>query len=193
MNTPIVSFYRDILGKTFFSDSASAMVERCEELGIPHYIKSRDYGSTWWDNVRGKPTFLLETFDTLQKPFLWVDVDSIIGAVPDEVDSFTDVGFASVPEPPHYVLRMMDCTHYVGTSPLTRKLLVEWKERCDWQVRKGNPGCKGHSHHALHRILRSGKYHPRLNFRWLPSSYGQGPVIKLGVSRTHTPNGKRLA
>ena len=178
MNTPIVSFYRDILGKTFFSDSARAMEAKCEELGIPHYIKSRDYGSTWWDNVRGKPTFLLETFDTLQKPFLWVDADSIIGAVPDEVDSFTDVDFASVPGK---LLKVMDCTHYVGTSPLTRKLLVEWKERCDKQVEraKRKRGCRVGSHQALHKILTSAKYRPILNFRFLPISYGRGPVIKL--------------
>jgi len=181
MNTPIVSFYCDIKGKTFFSDSARVMEERCEELGIPHYIKKRDYGPHWLDNVRAKPTFLLETFDTLQKPFLWVDVDAVIGAVPDKVDSFTDVDFASVPTLPHKPFRVMDCTHYVGTSPLTRKLLVEWKERCDKQVElaKRKRGCRAGSHGALNRILTSKKYQTELNFKFLPLSYGRGPVIKL--------------
>ena len=79
MKTKIVSFYCDVDGSSFYSDCANAMISKCTQLSIPHEIRHRQFGSNWIANVLAKPTFLLEMYNELTQPFLWVDVDCIIG------------------------------------------------------------------------------------------------------------------
>ena len=167
----IVSFYSDPEpGVTFYSDSAKRMISDCKRLGLDYYIQHRDYGKDWIANVRAKPTFLLEAYDTLKEPFLWVDIDCKISQVP--VIPKTDCDMASVASSSNYTI--CDAVHYIGNTVTTRKLLVEWQKRCG--------ACKtGGSHSILNKILVT-KAIPELKFKFLPKTFIKGPVITIGLS-----------
>jgi len=172
MKTKIVSFYCDVGKSTFYSDCAKRMIARCKKLGLSYYIKERNYGKTWIDNVRAKPVFLLETFKELREPFLWVDIDCDIMQPIPSIDKL-NCDLASAPKHGKSMI-IHDAVHYVGTSQVTLKLLKLWKRRCTT-----NP--VGGSHRILNRIIVR-KEVPNLRFKFLSDTLIKGPKIKIGIS-----------
>ena len=80
----IVSFYHDIDDSEYFENHALRLMNECANFDLDTVILERDFGDTWIENVKAKPTFLLEMFDSLQEPFLWVDIDCKILSNPLE-------------------------------------------------------------------------------------------------------------
>lgn len=123
----LVSFYADVDGTDFYSRAADNLKDQCEALGVDHHIVSRDYGGSWLDNVRAKPTFLLEMVEELREPFLWLDVDCRI-LRPLDFTVSTDWGvYLRQPGVPH------DFVHYV--SPPAENFLRLWIETIEEQGR----------------------------------------------------------
>ena len=173
MNVPIVSFYCDVDRFRTFERYAERMISQCRALELNHRIVNRCYGSNWISNVLGKPTFLIEMYFTLRRPFLWIDVDSKLIKQPVGLDTL-ECDFASVKKGGEFSI--WDSVHYVGHSPTTLSLLREWEKRCQNQKITG-------SHKILDDILK-GFVIPDLELGFLPKSYIFGPVIQIGISRS---------
>lgn len=176
MPIPVVSFYSDIDGSTYYSACASRLAAQCESLGIAHHVVERRYGDDWIANVKAKPTFLREMYDTLGVPFLWVDADCDVLQYPAAVEPLTSdwACVKNLRDPGH--LPVCDCVHYVGHSERARALLDTWIDTC------AAPGTGG-SHSGLCRILPDA-VKAGLRLAWLPQSYVQGPVIRIGLAET---------
>jgi hypothetical protein len=175
MPLPVVSFYSDVDGTTYYSTCAARLASQCDALGIAHHIVQRHYGDDWISNVKAKPTFLREIYDQMDGPFLWVDADCDVLQYPTDAEALT-CDWASVPKDGE--LFVCDCVHLVGRSTRTRSLLDAWIARCSDPVTRGS-----HSGfcHILPAALRDG-----LQMASLPQSYVAGPVIRLGLAATQS-------
>ena len=110
----VASFYTPDL---YFRSRASRLIDNCDYMGVPHYIVERNYGSTWIDNVRAKPKFLLEAQQVLQADFIWLDVDCKILKPLDFTMSQWGVYLRGDKQPHDYV-------HYVPKT--SRPFLEQW-------------------------------------------------------------------
>lgn len=173
MPIPIVSFYSDIDGSNYYSTCGSRLVAQCDALGIAHHVVERRYGDDWIANVKAKPTFLREMYDALGVPFLWVDVDCDVMQYPVAAEALS-CDWGCVQNAGH--LYVCDCVHYVGRSAATRTLLDTWVDTC------AAPGTGG-SHSGFCGIL-PGAVSAGLRLAYLPQSYVQGPVIRIGLAKT---------
>src|SRR5690606_19675418 len=139
---------------------AQNLIADCQRLDLPHFIRARPLGCDWISAVRAKPTFLLEMYYELRSPFLWVDVDNRVISAPIEIDGI-DCDWGSVRKDSE--LGIWDAVHYVGHSPRSEALLLEWKKRCDAEAIVG-------SHTLLARMLKT-NFVSDLHFQYLPQSY----------------------
>lgn len=125
----LVSFYADVDGKTFYSDAAKELMKECESLGVEYIVRERHFGNNWIDNVRAKPQFLLEMFDELKEPFLWLDCDCRILRPLDFVVNEDWGVYMRENGTPH------DFVHYISYSEKVRNFLLEWIKAIDTQGR----------------------------------------------------------
>ena len=95
MNTVLISFYSDIEDNTYYSDNADRIIKECESLEIPYHIKKKESLGSYQLNCLSKPQFILDTLEELNRPILWMDIDSKIHKPLDIFDVFdedTDMG-----------------------------------------------------------------------------------------------------
>lgn len=90
MNTPVISFYSDVDGRTYYSDHATRLVKNLNDLKIPHHIRERKSKGSYRSNCLSKPRFILEMMNELRTPLIWLDVDSIVHKTLDVFDEFKD-------------------------------------------------------------------------------------------------------
>jgi hypothetical protein len=115
----IVSYYCDIEGNTFYSDHAKRLKCQCDKLDIEHLILERNYGSTWNENCRAKPAFLLEILNTLKEPFIWLDVDCEVVSIDFKIKgSWGIVGRCDG--------GVHNFVHYINYSEKNLLFLQEW-------------------------------------------------------------------
>ena len=76
MNTLLISFYSDIDGRTYYSDNAKRLIGECESLDIPHDIREKETLGTYQLNCLSKPQYILDRLNELNRPLLWMDIDS---------------------------------------------------------------------------------------------------------------------
>lgn len=104
MQTEIVSFYCDIDERTYYSDHARRFRINCNENNIPHDIRELPTRGEYRLNCLAKPKFILDVLMEKKKPFVWIDVDSIIHnelKVFDELEDKCDIAFAYQGLPPN--------------------------------------------------------------------------------------------
>ncbi len=97
MKTEIVSFYCDIDNRTYYSDHSRRLRINCNENNIPHDIRELPSRGEYRLNCLAKPKFILSILEEKKKPFVWMDVDSIIHAELDIFDPLSesvDMAFA---------------------------------------------------------------------------------------------------
>ena len=90
MKTLLISFYSDIEGKTYYSDHASRIIKECEELQIPYDIREKTSLGSYQLNCLSKPQYILNMMEGLNKPVLWMDIDSKIHKTLDIFDHFEE-------------------------------------------------------------------------------------------------------
>lgn len=97
MKTPLVTFFADIDGRTYYSDHAKRFVKNCTDLEMPFIVRELQSKGDYRLNCLSKPKFLLDIIREINIPFVWMDVDSIMHkklTVFDELDKNCDIGFA---------------------------------------------------------------------------------------------------
>lgn len=135
MKTEIVSFYADIDGRTYYSDHAVRLKKNCESLNIPHDIRPLKSRGEYRLNCLAKPRFILEIMEEKRKPFIWMDVDSIIHnelIAYDELEDKCDAAFAYQAVPPHIPLQFPKASPiYLNFTPVALELVKFWVEKCE--------------------------------------------------------------
>jgi len=180
MKTEIVSFYCDIDNRTYYSDHSRRLRINCNENNIPHDIRELQSRGEYRLNCLAKPRFLLEVLKEKKKPFVWLDVDSLIHAelsIFDEMEDKCDIGLAYQGFPPHVN------PHHPKASPiyLTYKdIVIEFLEHwiyCCEQNEK-NPGVKVFDHEILMSDVLP-TYIPQMKIGMLGMPYAIWPGSKI--------------
>jgi hypothetical protein len=132
MTTEVVSFFADVDNRTYYSDHAKRLRQSCEELGMPCDIRQLQTNGSYRANCLSKPRFLLEILEEKQKPFVWLDVDSIVHRpleIFDEFGKFHDLAFPYIgtlnPLMPNVSLI------YINNSPVVFEFLKCWIDECE--------------------------------------------------------------
>jgi hypothetical protein len=151
MKTEIVSFYCDIDDRTYYSDHARRLRINCNENNIPHDIRELPSRGEYRLNCLAKPRFILSLLEEKQKPFVWMDVDSLIHAelsVFDDLQDKCDVAFAYQGAPPDINPQLAKASPiYVNNTKICKEFLTYWVERCEFN--EMNLGVKFFDHEVL--------------------------------------------
>ncbi len=144
MITPVISFYSDVDGRTYYSDHSKRLTKNLDNLGIPHIIREKKSKGSYRSNCLSKPRFILDMMNEFRKPLVWLDIDSIVHKSLDVFDEFkdkVDVGFAfpKVPtkEDPSIALPKASPI-YVNYTPKTLEFMYAWIRS---QERPSKPTC----------------------------------------------------
>lgn len=179
MKTEIVSFYADIDGRTYYSDHSRRLRINCNENNIPHDIRELPSRGEYRLNCLAKPRFLLSILEEKKKPFVWMDVDSLIHAelsVFDELEDKCDLGFAystfikeTNPQFPKA------SPIYLTYRPIVIEFLKFWIEKC--KVNELNLGVKVFDHEILMGEVLP-EFIPKTRIAMLPGNYAIWPGTK---------------
>lgn len=193
MQTEIVSFYCDIDNRTYYSDHARRMRINCNENKIPHDIRELQSKGEYRLNCLSKPKFILDVLLEKKKPFVWLDVDSIIHnelSIFDDLSDRCDVAFAYQGVPPEVnVLTPKASPIYLTYSDIVIEFLNFWIEKCNENLE--NPDLKMFDHEILMwRVLPI--YIPKMRVGALGINYaiwpgttipeGLTPMITMGIA-----------
>ena len=89
MKTPLVTFFADIDGRTYYSDHAKRFIKNCRDLDMPFLVRELQSRGDYRLNCLSKPRFLYDMIREINTPFVWMDVDSIIHK---QLNIFDDIG-----------------------------------------------------------------------------------------------------
>jgi len=156
MKTEIVSFYADVDGRTYYSDHAVRLKENCDRLNIPSDIRPLESRGEYRLNCLIKPKFIQTVMEEKKKPFVWMDVDSIIHeelSAFDQIEEQADVGFAYQAIAPNIPVQYPKASPiYLNYTPIVREFIQYWIDRCDSNEK--NPLRKVFDHEILmHEVL----------------------------------------
>jgi hypothetical protein len=193
MKTEIVSFYCDIDDRTYYSDHARRFRINCNENNIPHDIRELPSRGEYRLNCLAKPKFILDIFQEKKKPFVWMDVDSLIHnelSVFDEMEGKVDLGFAYQLANPSTDPRFPKASPiYFSYNELVEEFIKYWIEQCE-ENEKGN-GQKVFDHEILMGVVLP-KFMNKLKLGCLPINYaiwpgtgipqGMKPMITMGIA-----------
>ena len=126
MNTVLISFYSDIEDRTYYSDNADRIIKECESLSIPYHIKEKESLGSYQLNCLSKPQFILDTMEELNRPVLWMDIDSKLHKPLDIFDTFdedTDMGVTSSNA---NITGVRASPMYFGNTPKAKEFIHAW-------------------------------------------------------------------
>ena len=193
MKTEIVSFYADIDGRTYYSDHAVRLRKNCEALNMPHDIRPLESRGEYRLNCLAKPRFIKEILEEKKKPFIWMDVDSLIHeelSAYDELQDKCDVAFAYQAIPPNVPVQLPKASPiYINNTPITIEFINFWIERC--RLNEIDPIKKVFDHEILmHEVLPH--YIPKMRIGVFGINYaiwpgteipeGMKPMITMGIA-----------
>jgi hypothetical protein len=151
MKTEIVSFYCDIDDRTYYSDHARRLRINCNENNIPHDIRELPSKGEYRLNCLSKPKFLLDVLMEKKKPFVWMDVDSLIHAelsIFDDMEDKCDMGFAYQGYPPQVNAQTPKASPiFLTYKDIVIEFLQFWIDCCNENI--NNPLVKVFDHEIL--------------------------------------------
>jgi hypothetical protein len=180
VKTEVVSFYCDIDGRTYYSDHSRRLRINCNENNIPHDIRELPSRGEYRLNCLAKPKFLLSVLEEKKKPFIWLDVDSLIHnelKVFDEIEDKCDMGFAYQGFPPRVNANHPKASPiYLTYKSIVIDFLNYWIERCEFN--ELNLGTKVFDHEILMMEVLP-LYLPQMKIAQLPINYAIWPGTKI--------------
>jgi hypothetical protein len=193
MKTEIVSFYADVDGRTYYSDHAIRLMENCKRLNIPHDIRKLKSRGEYRLNCLIKPKFILAVMEEKKKPFVWMDVDSIIHqelTAYDELEDKCDVAFAYQAIPPNVPIQLPKASPiYLNYTPIAIEFIKFWVDKCEENEKTS--GQKVFDHEILMRQVLP-EYLPKLRIGVFGINYaiwpgtkvppGMVPMITMGIA-----------
>ena len=180
MQTEIVSFYCDIDDRTYYSDHARRFRINCNENDIPHDIRELKSRGEYRLNCLAKPKFILDILLEKKKPFVWMDVDSIIHnelSVFDELEDKCDIAFAYQGLPPHINYNLPKASPiYFTYRDIVIEFLKYWIDQCEENERTS--GVKVFDHEILMARVFP-EFSPRLRIGALGINYAIWPGTEI--------------
>ena len=182
MKTEIVSFYCDIDGRTYYSDHARRLRINCNENNILHDIRELPSRGEYRLNCLAKPKFILSVLEEKKKPFVWMDVDSLIHAelsIFDEMEEKyqCDMAFAYQGFPPRVQANLPKTSPiYVSYKQIVIDFLKYWIERCEFN--EMNLGQKVFDHEILMSEVLP-EFLPKMKIGMLPINYAIWPGTQI--------------
>lgn len=193
MKTEVVSFYADIDGRTYYSDHAVRLKKNCDDLNIPHDIRPMESRGEYRLNCLAKPKFIKSMMQEKKKPFIWIDVDSLIHEelyAYDELQNQCDIGFAYQAVLPNVPLQYPKASPiYLNYTPVIEEFLNFWIQSCEENEK--NTQIKVFDHEILMNVvlpvfipkLRIGVF--GINYAIWPGTpipHGMKPMITMGIA-----------
>lgn len=135
MTTEVVSFFSDIDDRTYYSDHAKRLLLNCKNLGIPCDIRELPSAGSYRLNCLSKPRFLLEILEEKKKPFVWLDVDSIVHHSLEIFDGFSsqyDLAFAYSGTSNPFLPRASPI--YLNNTQNVKRFLSFWIDECNLNI-----------------------------------------------------------
>ena len=83
-STKIISFYTPDWEYPKYAD---LLIGDCQRLGVEYLIDEKSSTKNYVDNCNIKPFFIQECINKHQGPVLWVDIDTTIKRLPEELSS----------------------------------------------------------------------------------------------------------
>jgi hypothetical protein len=127
-----------------------------------------------------KPSFLLSILEEKKKPFVWMDVDTIIHdelKVFDDLEDKCDIALAYSGYPPKVDYRTAKASPiYLNYKPIVIEFLKFWIDRCESNL--ANPNVKVFDHEILMGVVLP-EYLPKIRLGALPLPYAIWPGTKL--------------
>ena len=184
MKTEIVSFYCDIGDKTYYSDHARRLRINCNEHNMPHDIRELPSLGEYRLNCLAKPKFILDVLMEKKKPFVWMDVDSILHdelKVFDEMEGNCDIGFAYQAIISNLNLSMPKASPiYVSYNELVIEFLNFWITSCEENI-KSTTQRKVFDHEILMAFVLPINYAIWPGTK-LPEGFPMKSMITMGIS-----------
>lgn len=138
MNTPVISFYSDVDGRTYYSDHANRLSKNLTDLNIPHFIRERKSKGSYRSNCLAKPRFILEMMNELRTPLIWLDVDSIVHKTLNVFDDFKDkvdigMAFPKIPSKEDNSIGYPKASPiYLNQTPKSYEFIYAWLEASEY-------------------------------------------------------------
>jgi hypothetical protein len=192
MKTEIVSFYCDIDNRTYYSDHARRLRINCNENNMKHDIRELPSKGEYRLNCLSKPQFILDILNEKKRPFVWMDVDSLIHRelkVYDEIEDKCDIAFAYQGIPQFIPVNYPKASPiYFTYKPIVLEFVQCWVDECTKNI---NEGGKLFDHEVLmQKVLPI--YVPKLTIVQLGINYAiwpgttippnMEPMITMGIA-----------
>jgi hypothetical protein len=120
----IVSYYTEA---TPYEDEARELVRTCDALGLEHRVVGVPARGAWEKNCAMKAGFVLEMWEALDRPVLWVDADARMRRIPELLRGpSADLGVHKAAG-----WQFASGTVFINATELGGELLRIWKRRCE--------------------------------------------------------------
>jgi len=126
MDTLLISFYSDIEDNTYYSDHARRLISECEDLEIPHDIRKKESLGSYQLNCLSKPQYILNMLEGLNRPVLWMDIDSKVHKPLDIFDQFDESVDMVVATANGMVSGMKASPLYFGNTDKAKEFINAW-------------------------------------------------------------------
>ena len=143
MKTPLVSFFSDIEGRTYYSDHAKRFIKNCRDLDMPFIVRELQSKGDYRLNCLSKPKFIYEMMKEINTPFVWMDIDSYMHKQLNVFDDFAanaDIGMA-FPKAPTKEDQTMSLPKaspiFVNNTAVAIEFLKKWVDAAE-EVKSSN-------------------------------------------------------
>jgi len=170
MNTVLISFYSDIEDKTYYSDNASRLIHECEELGIPYDIREKKTLGSYQLNCLSKPQYILDTLNELDRPLIWMDIDSKLHKKIDIYDQFNEGTDVVVTTSNTKLSGIKASPLYFGNTTGARDFISSWIDTTK-QIIENDAGV--FDHEPLFNVVN--EYVKKINVKFVGAEYCTWP------------------
>jgi len=145
MKTPLVTFFADIDGRTYYSDHAKRFIKNCRDLNMPFIVRELQTKGDYRLNCLSKPRFLYDMIKEINIPFVWMDVDSIMHKqliVFDDLAANCDIAFAfpKVPTKEDQSIALPKASPiFINNTAASINFLWEWVQAAEEVKKKEIP------------------------------------------------------
>lgn len=181
MKTEIVSFYCDIDGRTYYSDHSRRFRINCNENNIPHDVRELPSRGEYRLNCLAKPKFILSILEEKKKPFVWLDVDSLIHnelSIFDELSETVDMAFAYQGLVPHVNYNYPKASPILFTyKDIVLEFVKYWIAMCE--ENENNPSERKVFDHEILMEKVIPEFFPKMKVAALSMNYAIWPGTKI--------------
>jgi hypothetical protein len=145
MKTPLVTFFADVDGRTYYSDHAKRFIKNCRDLDMPFILRELKSKGDYRMNCLSKPKFILDMMMEINVPFVWMDVDSIMHKqlnVFDDLVPNCDIGmaFPKIPTKDDPSIALPKASPiFINNTAAAIQFVRDWVDMADQVKKQGTP------------------------------------------------------